>query len=121
MKTIRFTVDGKDILFICEARDTRSGFAHDATLIVDGRRLHTSHCYYLNRTWESYAYQTVCVACCSEMIENRMADIKEDYRSDNGIHRVCGKRKAEVKALCDSDSKIAFLRSVKDVLKTKSF
>jgi len=38
---------------------TRNGFRHIATLIVDGREVDKATANYLNRTWESYEYESV--------------------------------------------------------------
>jgi hypothetical protein len=38
---------------------TRNGFRHIATLMVDGNEVDKSTANYLNRTWESYEYQSV--------------------------------------------------------------
>lgn len=44
---------------VAEADKTRNGFKHTATLFVDGRPVDKATAHYLNRTWESYEYQTV--------------------------------------------------------------
>lgn len=45
---------------VCKASNTRNGFKHTATLMVDGRDTgHEVKCNYLNRTWEAYTYQSV--------------------------------------------------------------
>lgn len=48
-----------DIIIVCEWKNTRNGFKHEATLIQNGREIATAKATYLNRTWESYEYQTV--------------------------------------------------------------
>lgn len=41
------------------AEKTRNGFKHTAVLLVDGVEVDKSTAHYLNRTWESYEYQSV--------------------------------------------------------------
>lgn len=53
-----FNIDEKTKIY-AEAEETRNGFKHTATLIVDGQPVDKSTAHYLNRTWESYEYQTV--------------------------------------------------------------
>jgi hypothetical protein len=56
MKT--FTI-GRGILAICEFENTRSGFRHLATLVIDGNDVATVKCTYQNRTWERYEFESV--------------------------------------------------------------
>ena len=44
---------------ICEWKKTRNGFKHEATLLKNGVEVETVKECYLNRTWESYEYETV--------------------------------------------------------------
>ena len=50
--------NGKVFDFYCKSRNTRSGFAHDCFIYAPGYDFKVS-CFYYNRTWESYGYQTV--------------------------------------------------------------
>lgn len=55
----QFTLSDKYSV-VCESSDTRNGFKHTATLLTNGRDTGESvKCNYLNRTWESYEYQSV--------------------------------------------------------------
>lgn len=55
----QFTLSDKYSV-VCESSDTRNGFKHTATLLTNGRDTgETVKCNYLNRTWESYEYQSV--------------------------------------------------------------
>jgi hypothetical protein len=126
MDLIKFDVKGPDgshkVVLECDARGTRNGFAHDATLIIDGVRQHTSTCHYLNRTWEWYRYQTVCLTCCNEMLDGIKDRIKRAYRKKHGLSRICGdKRKMEVKEIIDSDLMAILLREIKEILKERCF
>lgn len=47
------------IEIVCEAKKTRNGFKHEATLIANGQELDKAKCNYLNRTWERYEFQSV--------------------------------------------------------------
>jgi hypothetical protein len=44
---------------ICNWHKTRNGFKHTAKLLINGSTEETTKVCYLNRTWESYEYQTV--------------------------------------------------------------
>lgn len=44
---------------VAESEKTRNGFRHVAKLFVDGREVDSSKANYLNRTWESYDFESV--------------------------------------------------------------
>lgn len=56
MRTFRIN---EKLEIVCEAKKTRNGFKHKATLLIDGQERETAKVCYLNRTWERYEYQTV--------------------------------------------------------------
>jgi len=47
------------ITIVANASKTRNGFKHTATLYIDGVEVDSAKVNYLNRTWESYEFQTV--------------------------------------------------------------
>ena len=49
---------GKAIV-VCDHASRRGGFKHTATLTIGGYEVDRAKCLYVNRTWESYAYQSV--------------------------------------------------------------
>lgn len=53
-----FKVD-KDTQVVCEARNTRNGFKHEATLLRGVLEIAKAKVCYLNRTWERYTYESV--------------------------------------------------------------
>ena len=44
---------------VCEWVNTRNGFKHVATLLLDGHEQESVKINYLNRTWERYEYESV--------------------------------------------------------------
>lgn len=53
-----FKINSK-ISIACEASNTRSGFKHEAMLMIGGRELDWAKCTYLNRTWKRFTYESV--------------------------------------------------------------
>lgn len=53
-----FKID-KDKEIQAVSEKTRNGFRHRATLVVDGTAVDETKANYLNRTWESYEYESV--------------------------------------------------------------
>jgi hypothetical protein len=50
---------GKGIQIVAEYKPSRDGFNHVAKLYVDGELVDEKKTHYINRTWESYEYQSV--------------------------------------------------------------
>ena len=44
---------------MCDVKDTRSGFKHEATLFINGNEIRKTKICYLNRTWERFQYESV--------------------------------------------------------------
>lgn len=56
MKVFRLN---KEFSISCFFKKTRGGFKHVAILLENGHDVLETKCCYLNRTWESYEYQSV--------------------------------------------------------------
>ena len=57
-KTFVFTVNGEEVRFYCETTRTRNGFCHHVFASGGGKYYEHSRLSYLNRTWESFEYET---------------------------------------------------------------
>ena len=44
---------------ICKSLSTKNGFKHEAKLFINGAQIGKAQIGYLNRTWESYQFQSV--------------------------------------------------------------
>lgn len=57
-KTFEFTVNGENIYFYCNTTYTKNGFCHHVYTVGCGKENEHSRLSYLNRTWESFEYET---------------------------------------------------------------
>lgn len=57
-KTFIFTVNGEEVRFYCDTTRTRMGFCHHVFVVGFGKDYEHSRVSYLNRTWESFQYET---------------------------------------------------------------
>ena len=57
-KTFVFTVNGEEVRFYCETTRTRNGFCHHVFANGGGKYYEHSRVSYLNRTWESFQYES---------------------------------------------------------------
>lgn len=48
-----------NLCVVCETKNTRTGFKHEATVLYNGRVVDVEKCIYYNRTWESFEYESV--------------------------------------------------------------
>lgn len=53
-----FKINSK-ISIVCEAKSTRYGFRHEATILYNGSEYDKTKICYQNRTWERYTYESV--------------------------------------------------------------
>ena len=61
-----------NIEFINTVKNTRNGFYHKTELYIDSEFILECKCNYLNRTWESYPYQSVMKEALYEAIESEI-------------------------------------------------
>lgn len=105
MKTFNFDVNFHHFEFVCSSRNTRNGFAHHCSLIVDGGDIdvmdHT--CFYYNRTWERYDYQTVMRGLVREQIEILIKWRRSSYMEERGYKRMTQKRLNDFKQWIDDN------------------
>lgn len=91
----KITENGKEYEFINNSRNTRTGFAHDTTLFIDGREYGSATAIYYNRTWESYIYQTVMKRCIDDIITEEYNRFVANFKAQNNIKRLTAEKRAE--------------------------
>lgn len=102
MRIIKINIDGHEFEFVCNSRNTRTGFAHDCTLFINGIEQPLATCYYLNRTWERYPFQTVCTTALNKAIDTWLEYMRREFMNAHNYERMSTKRR------------IAFENSVKN-------
>jgi len=114
MEIRKIKINGKEFEFVNKSRSTRSGFAHDSLLFINGCGKAKHTCHYLNRTWERYRYQTVMRGAINELIQSRTEELTYEFKNKNGYNKLTAKRKEELKPIIENDS---LLKEYKEVLK----
>ena len=117
MELRKFEIGGREVEFANASRGTRSGFAHDTTMFVDGRRIQEATCHYLNRTWECYTYQTVMLRAVYREIEEIKFYIKNRFMEEKGYKKLTAQRKDELEAVYKADEGLQFYEEVKAKLR----
>lgn len=105
-ETYRITINNHPFRFDCRSWGTRSGFAHGAELTDTGRweRLAEEKCYYLNRTWECYNFQTAMLGAIRKAQNNEVTRVWNGLQRTNGWQKITAKRREALdKALAESE------------------
>lgn len=106
MKLFKFTTSsGKQYDIVCTYSNTRNGFKHSATLMINNWTIAAATCNYLNRTWESYTYQTAIFSVIDIAVTNEKQACKEEAlrETNRPTLRTIEARKAYEKALEQSE------------------
>lgn len=117
MELKKFNIDGREVEFVNAYRNTRTGFAHDSNLFIDGRNCGDATCIYYNRTWECYTYQSVMQKLIRNLIDHRESYLKERFKQDNGYCKISGSRKEALNLVVSSDSELIFYHKVLEALR----
>jgi len=81
----------KDLEARCEYKNRRNGFKHEGTLFLNGREVAFAEHTYINRTWESYEFQSVLfnlydnVDCLNAGELKQMREFIKNYKEDTGL------------------------------------
>jgi hypothetical protein len=76
-----------------EWNKTRSGFSHTSKLYDDNNNLlSTSKCNYLNRTWESYSFQSSMKSVVNKAIEEEI----QKQKNLQGVKRLTQQKRDEI-------------------------
>ena len=91
MKTFKIN---KKIEIVCQAKKTRNGFKHIATLMINNCDYESVKICYLNRTWEKYEYQSVLeklvdqTKVLSEKEKKKAKMFIENYQESNNFKAI---------------------------------
>lgn len=69
-KTFEFTVNGEKIYFYCSTTKTKNVFCHHVFTVGGGKKNEHSRVSYLNRTWETFEYQTALLHAVDKFRKN---------------------------------------------------
>lgn len=72
-KSFVFTVNGETIRFYCDTTYTKNGFCHHVFALGGGKDYEHTRVSYLNRTWETFDYETA--------LKNAVAKFRKVFRA----------------------------------------
>lgn len=98
MKIFKYEENGHKLELVCSHRNTRGGFAHDCTLLVDDRDECSRSRHYVNRTWERYAYQSVILHVLDTYADGLESILRKRFKDAHGYKRMNPARETELEA-----------------------
>lgn len=119
MELKKLNVCGREVEFVNNWRGTRSGFAHDTTLFINGIERVTATCHYINRTWECYAYQTVMCKAVAELKERLEGVLTEQFKAERGYKKITENRRVELNAYLNANEDYDFYRVLLNELRRR--
>ncbi len=96
METKTIEVAEHTFLFVNEWKSKRNGFKHVSTLFVDGAEVLTETAHYINRTWESYQFQTAMRAVVYTLLEELKSTLIATYKEEHGVTRVSANLRKQI-------------------------
>jgi len=105
---MEFTIGKNKYQFINESFSNYRNWGHKTRLFKNNVFLNNAKCIYLNRTWESYPYQSVMKKCLSDYISTMLDDYFAEYKKANNIKRLSSLKKEPLIVIFKKDNKEIF-------------
>jgi hypothetical protein len=90
----------KQFKILCKFQKTRNGFKHVAFVMKDSHDVLETKCCYLNRTWESYEFQSVVHQAIDRYFSDKKLAARYKKAIDKKVKDVESKRFDPVKMVC---------------------
>lgn len=80
-KTFDFVVNGEHVYFVCDTTNTKNGFCHHVFASGGGKYYEHSRVSYLNRTWESFQYETALLHAVDKFQKNMREPLRLEIQA----------------------------------------
>ena len=87
MKVFSVNFQGEKNSIYCKCENTRNRFKHVATMYYN-RNTYVAVCYYLNRTWECFEYQSVIRKLYYIISDEMKEKAVEEWKTTKGKKRI---------------------------------
>lgn len=106
MKTHTITTSNGNVYqFINESFSNSRNWGHKSQLFINNVYIEDDKRIYLNRTWESYQYQSVMKEIVWKLIAQEQKQAVDKYKSDNGIKRLSSEKRIEIESSVGTELK----------------
>ena len=96
MRTRAYKIGDNTYLFVNDTWERGRSWGHKTTLLKNGEQVKSNKITYINRTWESYAYQSCMKGCVYNLIDELVKENIDTYKRVNGVKRLSSNLKAEI-------------------------
>ena len=117
MGLYRLSIEGQEVTFINTWKGTRSGFQHETELYIDGRHVSAARCYYINRTWERYSFQSVLLEAVHKLQEAEIEREKQLFRNLMGIKNIMPRHKTAFSEHLKESKNLSFYKQIEEALR----
>lgn len=121
METIVKQIGNNNYTFYVDYVDCRDGFSHTCELYKNGYRINSNRVHYINRTWESYRYQSVMLGAVRNELSYIESKAIEDYKEANGISRLVKARKEKVLETIHNSAEYGEMKLLYDMVKEAKY
>lgn len=121
MESIVKQVGNNTYVFWVEYVDCRDGFSHTCELYKNGYRINSNRVHYLNRTWESYRFQSVMLGCVRNEMEYVLNSGLTQFKEQNGIKRLVKEKREKVVDAIKNSEEYAELQMLYDMVKDAKY
>ena len=117
MRMHKLTIEGKEIMFLNNWRGTGSGFLHETELYINSWQASAARCYYINRTWERYTYQSVMLQALHKLQEEETDREKNRFRQQHGIKSIMARHKPALAEQLEKSETLSFYKKIEEALR----
>ena len=112
---------GREYNIVNETWETSRAWGHKSTLIATWGEVESRKVKYLNRTWESYKYQTCMSGLIDTILENNLKSYITQYKEKNDITRLTSLQKDMIKAEWQEKEYTQDLMEIKERINDRKF
>ena len=117
MRTIKI----KNFTFVCTSKNTRNGFKHEAQMLINETFVSEAAQHWVNRTWESFTYQSVMRNCVQNYIAQIEYGIETNYRNENKVIRKTKKHSEKLNELFNQNAEIKEAKDILELIQTNIY
>lgn len=113
--------NGREYNIVNETWETSRAWGHKSTLVAPWGEVESRKVKYINRTWESYKYQTCMSGLLSSILENDLKDYITREKENKGITRLTSLQKDMIKAEWQQQEYTQELMEIKERISNRRF
>lgn len=113
--------NGREYNIVNETWETSRAWGHKSTLVAPWGEVESRKVKYINRTWESYKYQSCMSGLIDTILEDNLKSYITQYKEKNGISRLTSLQKDMIKAEWQEKEYTQELMEIKERINDRRF